>query len=189
MMKQRFVSRILCLMLFVGIAVSANAQNGMDPLHVAKTKSVTGVYLSEDGKTAAYTVSVPADPFKENALASTHLYLLDVATGESKPFITGSSVSGVAFRPGHNSITFLDKKSGDGTRSIYEISLNGGEAQKLFAFKTNIVGYEWGNDGEHVLFRASQPVEKTDNPLPYAPEIYEENLHNTWAYMQNVGKE
>lgn len=179
----------ICLMLAVGLAASAIAQNVMTPTHVAKTKQVGSVYLSEDGKSAAYTLVVPADPLKENALASTHLYLLDLETLESQPYVTGMSVGNVAFRPGYNSITFLARKDGDATRSIYEISLNGGEAQKLYAFERNISSYEWGSDGNHIVFRAIEPTTKSANPLPYEPEIYEEGLKNTWAYMQNVAKE
>jgi dipeptidyl aminopeptidase/acylaminoacyl peptidase len=165
------------------------AQNGMTPEDVSKIKSVGSVYLSPDGNTAAYTVLVPADPFKENTPASAHLYLLDVESGTTKAFITGRSVSGIAFRPNQNSITYLDRQDGDDTRSIYEISLNGGEAQKLYSFETNIAGYDWATDGNHIVFRASQPLESSSSPLPYQPDIYEENLTDTWAYIQNVASE
>lgn len=175
--------------LFLSISGTGFAQNGLTPEDVAKIKNVGAVYLSQDGSTAAYTVLVPADPFKENAPASAHLYLLDVESGETKPFITGRSVSGVAFRPNHNSISYIDRQSGDETRSLYEISLDGGEAQKLFSFETNISGYEWAPDGNHIIFRASEPKKSSASPLPYQPEIYEENLTNTWAYIQNVSRE
>ncbi len=177
---------VFLLMLMAG---SVLAQEVMTPMHVAKTQQVGSVYISEDGQSAAYTLIVPADPFKENVTASTYLYLLDMETLESRPFVTGTSVSGVAFRPGHNSITFLARKDGDATRSMYEISLNGGEAQKLYAFDRNISSYEWGSDGDHIVFRAIEPSQKSANPLPYEPEVYEEGLRNTWAYMQNVSKE
>ncbi|SMO93317.1 S9 family peptidase [Gracilimonas mengyeensis] len=177
----------LWVFLLAGFAGKAVAQQGLTSDQLAKLKSVGSVYLSPDGKTAAYTVAVPADPFEKNVPASYHLYLLDIESGESMPFITGRSVSGVAFRPNHNSITYIDKQDGDATRSVYEISLNGGEAQKLFSFQTNISSYTWAPDGNHLAFRAAQPKEKSENPLPYSPEIYEENLTNTWAYIQNLG--
>lgn len=176
-------------LLLLLMASSVLAQNVMTPMHVAKTQQVGSVYMSEDGESAAYTLIVPADPFKENVTASSHLYLLDMETMESRPFVTGMSISGAAFRPGHNSITFLARKDGDATRSIYEISLNGGEAQKLYAFEQNISSYEWGSNGDHIVFRAVEPAEMSDNPLPYQPVVYEEGLRNTWAYMQNVSQE
>lgn len=183
--SKKIIPVILALLFTAGTL----AQNGLTPDQLAKIETVGSVYLSEDGNTAAYTLSVPANPYEENALASSHLYLMDVKTGETEPFITDMSVSGVAFRPGYNSITFLASMEGDDTRSIYEISLDGGEAQKLFAFETNISSYEWGSDGDHVIFRATQPKEKEESPLPYQPEIYEEDLTQTWAYMQNVAVE
>lgn len=179
----------MSVLMLLLMSSSVLAQEVMTPMHVAKTQQVGSVYISEDGKTAAYTLIVPADPFKENVTASSHLYLLDMETLESRPFVTGISVSGVAFRPGHNSITFLAKKDGDATRSIYEISLNGGEAQKLYAFDRNISSYKWGSDGDHIVFRAIEPpAEKVKTPT-YEPEVYEEGLRNTWAYMQNVSEE
>lgn len=180
---------ILLFAILFGYAQISLAQSGLTPEQVSKINSVGSVYLSPDGNTAAYTVLVPADPFENNAPASSHLYLMDVETGDTKPFITGRSVSGVAFRPNHNSITYLDKQDGDETRSIYEISLEGGEAQKLYSFETNITGYEWAKDGNHIVFRATQPKESTSSQLPYQPEIYEENLTQTWAYIQNVSQE
>tara|TARA_Y100001935_G_scaffold239088_1_gene226436 strand:+ start:190750 stop:192774 length:2025 start_codon:yes stop_codon:yes gene_type:complete len=176
----------LSVLMVMALSMSAFAQAGLTPIQLSKIESVGSVYMSEDGMTAAYTVTKPADPFKENALPTSHLYLYDVKTGDTKPFITGMSVSGIAFRPKHNSITFLAKKDGDATRSIYEIQLNGGEAQKLYAFKTNISGYSWGSDGDHLVFRATEPMQKEESPLPYQPEVYEENLSGTVAYMQNV---
>ncbi|HET8866378.1 MAG TPA: S9 family peptidase [Gracilimonas sp.] len=177
---------IFFIAIMFGFTDPVLAQTGLTPTQVSQLKSVGSVYLSPDGNTAAYTVLVPADPFKNNAPASAHLYLLDVQTGNTNAFITGRSVSGVAFRPNHNSITYIDKRDGDATRSVYEISLTGGEAQKLYSFETNISGYDWAPDGNHMVFRAAEPKEKTDSPLPYQPEIYEENLTNTWAYIQNV---
>lgn len=189
-MKNMMLFRgMLSLMIAMGLAFSAQAQNIMDATHVAKTKTVGSVYLSDDGSSAAYTLSVPADPFVENALASVHLYALDLVSNQSQAVITEYSVGSVSFRPNHNSITFLAKMEGDETRSIYEMSLDGGEAQKLYAYERNISSFEWASDGDHIVFRANQPVEESENPLPYEPEIYEEGLVNTWAYMQNVAKE
>ncbi|NET33659.1 MAG: S9 family peptidase [Cyanothece sp. SIO1E1] len=185
----KLFSGCICLLLALGISASVMGQNAMDPIHVSKTEQVGSVYINEDGSTGAYTLIVPADPFKENTTASTHLYLIDLQTMETRPFVTGISVSGVAFRPGHNSITFIARKEGDKTRDIYEISLDGGEAQKLYAFEQNISSYSWGSDGAHIVFRAIEPSQKSENPLPYQPEIYEEGLRNTWAYMHNVSKE
>ncbi|MFV1885163.1 MAG: prolyl oligopeptidase family serine peptidase [Balneola sp.] len=169
--------------------ISANAQNGLSPIQLSKIQSVGSVYISEDGSTVLYTLSVPADPFKENALPASHLYKMDVKSGESVALITDISVSGISFRPGHDSFTYLAKKEGDETRAIYEWSLEANTTNKLFAFAQNISGYEWASDGDHIVFRAPKPEPETESPLPYQPEVYEEGLGETWAYMQNVSQE
>ena len=176
----------LLLAFTIGLMHTGVAQTGLTPSQVAKIKTVGSVYLSADGNTAVYTLSVPADPLVENALPSSHLYVMDTNSGETEALITDMSVSGIAFRPAHNTITYLAKMEEDETRSIYELNLESGASEKLYSFETNISGYNWAADGNHIVFRATEPREKTESPLPYSPEIYEENLTQTWAYIQNV---
>lgn len=177
------------LALILGGFQTALAQNGITPLQVAEIQTVGSVYLSNDGNTAAYTLSVPADPLKQNTLPATHLYLLDVNSGETEAVITDQSVSGIAFRPAHNSLTYLTKMEGDETRSLYELDLDTRESTKLFAFERNISGYDWAKDGNHLAFRSAEPKPVSESPLPYTPEIYEENLTHTWVYVHNVAME
>ncbi|MEQ8523885.1 S9 family peptidase [Gracilimonas sp.] len=176
----------LVLAFSIGFIQLGFAQNGLTPTQVAKINNVGSVYLSGDGSTAAYTLSVPADPMKENALPSTHLYMMNIASGETKPLITDMSVSGIAFRPGSNNITYLAKKEGDETTSLYELNTESGASEKLYAFERNISGYSWAADGNHLVFRSAEPKKESESPLPYSPEVYEENLTNTWAYIQNI---
>ncbi|XWN36382.1 MAG: S9 family peptidase [Balneola sp.] len=159
------------------------AQSGLTPAQLAKIESVGSVYISEDGKSAAYTLSVPADPFKENIAESTHLYLLDIATKKSIPLITDKNVRGISFRPVKNTLTYL--VNGD----LHEYSIEEKSFMRIFDFEQSISGYEWASDGDHIVFRASEPKPEKTSLLPYAPEIYEENLTNTWTYIQNVAKE
>lgn len=180
-LKKYFWATLLLMLFFSAELVIA--QSGLTPEQLAKIESVGNVYISDDGKSAAYTLSVPADPFKENVASSTHLYLLDVSSKESKPLIIDKSVGGISFRPKKNTLTYLSE--GD----LYEYSIGEKSFSKLFDFEQSISGYEWASDGDHIVFRAAEPKEKSSSPLPYAPEIYEENLTNTWAYIQNVAKE
>jgi dipeptidyl aminopeptidase/acylaminoacyl peptidase len=165
------------------------SQNGVTPLHVAKTEVVTSSAISDDGNYVAYTLSVPADPYKENAPNRNHLYVLNVSTGETKPFYTTGSVGNVAFRPGKKSVTFLTQRPGDNTRSLYETPLDGGEAVKLFSYERNILGYTWHHDGNHIAFMANEEAESSASPLPYKADVYEENQVNRKGYITNVARE
>ena len=162
------------------------AQDLIGPEHVAKTKIVTSSNISEDEKHVAYTVSVPADPYEENAGSSSHLYVLNTEDGSTKPYYTVGSAGNIQFRPGHNTLTFLTQREGDSTRSLYELPLDGGEAVKLFSFDRNIVSYTWHHDGSHISFIAFEEAESSASPLPYTADVYEENRPQRRGYITNV---
>ncbi len=182
------VLSVFFLLFFVDISATAQSQQGLTPQQVAKIKSVGDVVISSNGNNIAYTLRVPADPTKKNKTATYHLYLYNRQDGSSVPYFTDASVSSVHFRPNHNSLTFLTSKNGDDLTSLYEISLDGGEAQKLYSFKTSIIGYDWSSDGDHLAFLADEPVDKEETDLPYKPEVYEENLVQRRGYLTNVAK-
>lgn len=174
-------------LLFLGEPAFGQQDSTLTPLQVAKIKNVDDVSISPDGNKVAYTLRVQANPLEENRSARNELHLLDLLTGESTPYVTTMGVNAVRFRPKHNSITFLGKRQADQVNGIYEISLEGGEAQKIYSFSTSIAGYEWAPDGNHLAFMAPEPKEKkTESPLPYRPDIYEENLTQRRGYVTNV---
>lgn len=185
-----FVPAVLvaAFLLFPGEPVLGRQDSTLTPLQVAKIQNVNNVSISPDGNKVAYTLRVQANPLEENRSARNELYLLDLLTGESTPFVTTMGVSAVRFRPKHNSITFLGKRQADQVNGIYEISLEGGEAQKIYSFPTSIAGYEWAPDGNHLAFMAPELKESgpDESPLPYQPEIYEENLTQRRGYVANV---
>ncbi len=181
----------LLLALFISdAALAQESKERLTPLQVAKIQSVSDVVISPDGNRLAYTLTVQANPKKENKPAKSELYLMNLLNGESTPFVTTMSVSSVQFRPENNTLTFLGKRSDDNVNAIYQISLEGGEPQKLFSFKTSIAGYHWAPDGNHLAYMAADPsVREQSSELPYKPEIYEENLTQRRGYVTNVAME
>lgn len=180
---------LCCLMSISPLLVDGQSSSqGMTPLDVAKTEQVDEIAVSPSGEKAIYTLRVPANPLKENKPASYHLYLADLATGNSLPYVTTMSVSDIAFRPNHNTITFLAHRSADQPTALFEMSLNGGEAQKIFSFPTPIAGYSWASDGNHLAYMAADTTREEKSALPYEPEIYEENLTQRRGYVTNIAK-
>ena len=176
----------LFILLLLFSANTALLAQGLTPAQVAKTEAVTSSIVSDDGSMVAYTVSVPADPYEENAGASTELHVLDVETGETKPYYTQGSTGNIQFRPGHRSLTFLAQNEGDQTRSLYELPLDGGEAVKIFEYERSISSYDWHSDGNHIVFSSTLSAETSDSPLPYKADVYEENRPQRPAYITNV---
>jgi Tol biopolymer transport system component len=179
---------VLALML-VGAMPQTVMSQGITPDHIAKMKMVTGSKISDDGKHVAYTVSSPADPFKENSPNRNHLYVMNVATGESKPYFTSSSVGGIAFRPGKGTVTFLAKGADDSNNSLYEVSLTGGEPVKIYNAGSNILSYIWQNDGKHIAYSVKEAAKKPETPLTYKPDFYEEELGIQRAYIVDVASD
>ena len=187
--SSRFVKKgfILFLVLFVtGFQAMVTAQNVVTPQDIARLQSVSSSVISGDGQYIAYTVSTPADPYKENAGNSTYLHVLDLNEGTSRPYYTSGSVSSVQFRPDQQAVTFLARRENDKTKSLYQIPLDGGEPVKLFSFEQNILSYSWHVDGNQIAFMADDEEESSNSPLPYEPEVYEENVPQRRAYIANV---
>ncbi|MDH5604387.1 MAG: prolyl oligopeptidase family serine peptidase, partial [Cyclobacteriaceae bacterium] len=189
MKKITFISLIA---VFISGAITLRAQEVITPLDVAKIQTVVEAIISTDGRFVAYTVTVPADPLKENKPSKRELYLYNVSTGKTLPYVTQGSVLSIAFRPGNfASITFLSKREGDQGVSLYEISLSGGESKKIYSAETSISGYHWSADGKKLAYIASEKKKstKTESSLPYQPEVYEENLSRSLAHVYDTEKD
>lgn len=172
----------LLLFVLMPVQVIFAQVDGLTPVDIAKLEYVSSAEINSDGSKIAYTVVKQADPTKENSSASFKLWLYDLASATSVPFITKGSLRSVAFRPGRSSLTFLAKRDGDDGTSLYEIPITGGEALKIFEHETSISSYEWSPDGKKILFLAEEKNDKKSS-LPYEPIIYEENLSLTKAFI------
>ncbi|WP_188439249.1 S9 family peptidase [Planktosalinus lacus] len=188
--KQNVPSKMLFIAFFVASFLlspfNTILAQGVTPDHIAKMKTVTGSTISENGTYVAYTVSAPADAFKENKTNATHLYVLNTSTGETKPYFTSGSVSQVNFRPSKGTITFLSKPSGDDTNALFEMSIDGGEATKLFSHSTSISNYSWQADGNRLAFSISEKDDKPETPLSYSPDFYEEDFSQRKAFIVDL---
>src|SRR5699024_9996367 len=108
---------VLILSLFPALLVAQSADKGLTPLQVAQIQQVSEASISPSGTKVAYTINKPADPLKENKKAKNYLFLLDLNSGNSVPFIKTMDVSDIAFRPGKKTITFLGKRENDETNA------------------------------------------------------------------------
>src|SRR5690606_18887241 len=116
------------------------------------------------------------------------LYILNTNNGESRPFYTSTSVSQIKFRPNKGTITFLTRQGSDKTNALYEISLNGGEATKVYQHeKGNILTYEFASDGNQFAIITMEQAEAPKTSLTYAPTFFEESYNNRFVYLIKKG--
>ena len=160
---------------------AAQETPGLDPHEMARLRAVTSAHLSPDGTRVAYTLSVPRDLNSEDdGAAWTELHMVDVASGDSWPFVSGKvNVSAVAWRPDGGAVTFLAKRDDDDFRSLYSIPVAGGEARRVVQLGSAIASYSWSPDSSQVAVIASEPVSKERKALRakgFDQEIYEEQV-------------
>ena len=160
---------------------AAVTERVMTPELVAKLRQVTSAAVSPSGGHVAYTLWVQRSPFTdEDGPAWVELHVLDLESGESRPYVTGHvNVSSVHWSRDGRAITYLAKRDGDGARSLYAIPLAGGESVKLIEHETDISGYSLSPDGSHVAFLAREAADPRKAELAangFKAEIFEEEL-------------
>ena len=169
----RFLALLLALVPIV------SAQEVFTPEHVAKIRTVIDAQISPNGEQIAYVLNVPRTPFKDDdGGAWTELHVVDLE-GNSRPFVTGEvNVRGVTWRPNSSQILFLSRRDGDDATALYAISINGGEARKLFEHSTSIGGYDLDAAGEKLAFVAGDEAAEDRESLRnagFTQKVFEED--------------
>lgn len=73
--------------------------------------------FTPDGEHVAYTLSVQADPAEENVPASSQVWVVNVDSVVSTLYATRGNARGLAVRPEHNRLTFVDELGGTNWRA------------------------------------------------------------------------
>lgn len=145
---------------------------------LTRLRFVTAAEISPDGQQIAYLLRVPRKPIDDdNGPPFSELHLADLQ-GHSSGFVTGKvDVDQIDWR-NDQTISFLSKREKDKTKSLYVISVKGGEASRLLEFESDIVSYSWSPDGHQVAFVASDAEPEPQKKLKekgFNQEIYEES--------------
>lgn len=175
------------LLLLLAPAALAQSET-LTPYDIARIQTVGDVAVSPDGDHVAYLVSVPRDPFEENATPHTELHLYAVEDDATRELYGGEvSVSGLSWTPDGERIAFLTRvEDEDEATALYTMDPQTEAMERVLSFGSSVGAYSWSPDGERVAFIAAEPTEETDSVLPYEPEIYEENLTDRRLWVADV---
>ncbi len=182
----RGAHRLGVLLLALALVPTVVAQDDvLTPYDIARIQTVGSVQVSPDGEHVAYTISVPSDPFEENARPNTELHLYTIDT-ESSTGLRGGDVShsALAWTP-DGKLSFLTKHNDDERPALYTMDPSTGEMDRVLAFETGIGSPAWSPDGSHIAFIAAEPMPDKEDVLPYQPDIYEEETPNRKLWIVN----
>jgi dipeptidyl aminopeptidase/acylaminoacyl peptidase len=167
----------------VPLAVLAcpQAQERMTPELLQSLARVGDPQPSPDGKRLLY--SVRTTQLAEDK-GTTHLFLLDLATGERRQVTAAGSNWNGRWSPDGRGIGFLSTRSG--TAQAYVLPVDGGEARCVTDVPGGIDNLSWSPTGTHLAFTARVPLDKVAGnelypDLPKADaRIYDSLLVRHW---------
>ncbi|NNF58951.1 MAG: S9 family peptidase [Rhodothermaceae bacterium] len=183
-MRARFVA-LRFSFLVLALAVTAQAQEGLTPYHIAQMRTVGDAVVSPDGDYVAYTVSIPADPLEANAAARAELHLYDI-NQETDRVLLGTDVNPRAVRwvPSEDELSYLARAEGDAGTALYTVEIETGVVRQAVSMATSVVDYAWHDDGQRVAVVANAPLPERAGPeMPYRPEVYEEDYVQRPVYI------
>jgi len=186
------ISLVCVLILSFGVAWADESMRTMTPRDLARVQSMSSAKISPDGSLIAAIRSVPRELFDEDDGRNwAELYIIDVATGVARPFVTGDvNVSDIDWRPDSSAVSFLAKRGEDEYDSLYLISTTGGEARPIVSVETTIAGYAWSGDGHRVALIAKKPKSEQEVELEdqgFSQRIFEEDAQPLRVWIADIG--
>lgn len=151
----RFVPIALASLLFLCPILTSQTKT-LTTHQVCEMSSVGSAMVDPSGEFIAYTRSYPHDALKKDAAARSELWMTTRGAGEGRRFLNGS-FGNVSWTADGGALLFTAKRSGDDFTSLYSISKDGGEANRLFIPHASIRYYSMSADGKRVAYVCNVP--------------------------------
>ncbi|MBN2433471.1 MAG: S9 family peptidase [Acidobacteria bacterium] len=191
--RGRALLRLMCLLLCLGwlwMSLPEATAAVFTPEDVGRVRQVNDAAISPDGRWIAYTVTRQRPATDQAGGNYTELHVINRATGESRPFVTGEvNVSAVQWRPDSRRITFLSSRGDKAKTQVWAIPVDGGEAVALTHAPENIRDYLWHPAGRRLFYVAAAPPSPREMALQkkgYDFVYYEEDFRHNNLYRQTV---
>ncbi|MGK7915143.1 MAG: prolyl oligopeptidase family serine peptidase [Prochloraceae cyanobacterium] len=192
-----YLSFLICWLGVETLAVNASSRTQksqpLSPYHIARLREVTEVAISPDGKRIAYVLRVPRKlPQEKNGPPWQQLHVV-TPDGESRPYVRGRvRISDISWTSDGLGISFLAKRKSDKNKSLYLISIDGGEARRLLSHETDIKEYSWSPFGRQVAFLATEKLSNKQKKLRdwgFNQEIFREDWQPVKVWVTDIEKD
>jgi len=169
------------------IGLSGGLAAAAEPLSLEETvalKRVSAVEMSPAGDAAAYTLSVPREPYTDqDGEAWSELHVIHGAEpgSDPRPFVAGEvQVKDFAWAADGESVFFTAKRDPEADFvSLWQIALDGGEAVERHVHVNDIGAIHPSPDGETLAFVAAEAPPAREEELEekgFRAVVYEESV-------------
>ncbi len=131
---------------------------------VLELRHLEDAQLSQDGKYVAYVIR---DAYREELrVRSSHIYVADITTGESKQFTNGPGADACPrWSPDSNKLAFISDREEEARFDLFTIDVHGGEAIKLTDLEGSVLDLRWSPDGRYIGLLL-EGIKTPDEDLP-----------------------
>ncbi|MEM7367084.1 MAG: S9 family peptidase [Bacteroidota bacterium] len=167
------------------------AQSVFSPHALFKLQQVSEAILSPDGEHIAYSLTLERPISEGKGSDYRELHLLHVASGKSRPFITGKhTFRSLQWSPDGKQISFIGKMGMTSRNQVFGMPIDGGAPQPLTDEAAGILSYSWHPTGKKLAYVALRsPGGGTPSGLVrlgFDAEIYEEGLNYRLLFVHDL---
>ena len=158
---------------------------------IMKIQRINEARVSPDGEQVAVVMETQRAATDKAGKPYQGLFLIPVAGGEPRPFITGKvSVSHLRWDLSGRRIGFLAKRGGDEAKTqVWAMAVDGGEAVQVTRSETNIISFEWRPGHQQVAFITVPDKSKRQKALDkkgYGFIYFQEQRRPRNLFLQDV---
>ncbi|MCC5913315.1 MAG: S9 family peptidase [Balneolaceae bacterium] len=161
MIRSKYFLFALCLpliFLFQLQPLDLNAQSAVEswtPESMVNLPVVGSPEISPDGSVIAYTVRETNMEGEESSF-TTHIWVAKADGSMNRQFTRGDeSATNPQFSPDGEYLSFISTR--DGSRQVYKIYLDGGEAVKVTSADNGVGSFSWSPDGSRIAYTMTDP--------------------------------
>ncbi|MEP6925155.1 MAG: S9 family peptidase, partial [Pyrinomonadaceae bacterium] len=187
------LARILFFALLFALTVNAqtNAPTAWTPEMQLKTKTLGAPRVSPDGRRVVYTV-VNEVMTPEKSEYITQIWLANADGSNNSQITFGEKPStNPKWSPDGSAIAFTSTRK-DNKNNLYLLRLNGGEAEPLTDFKSNIADFEFAPSGNSIAFAMTDPKTEDEEKNDKAKNDFrfvDENIKMSRLYIVAINKD
>lgn len=187
---RHFFTFLMIAVLFLLVGSQVRAAEVFSARDLLRLRTCGAVEISPDGLWIAYTVTVQRDAEDKPGSSYNELFLINVKTRQTKPFITGKvSIRSLKWSNDSKRIGFLTSRGEKAKTQVWVIPVDGGEAYQVTHAPVDIDSFLWHPRQNKIAYIAGEEETAAEKKLKekgFDFIYYEENLKHNTLYLLDL---